>query len=87
LLEAEIDRRMVNDIVRESYPVAFGEALNFTLPEGAEGASVEAEMNGEPIVFPLGPDLFLSWAECNARFNGAQTRVYRCKLKPGYRFR
>jgi hypothetical protein len=86
LLEAEVDRLMVRDTGRESYPVTFGEALNFTLPVGAEGVFIEAEMNGTPIVFPLGPDLLLSWAECNTRVNNDRTRAYRCALKPGYRF-
>ena len=86
LLEAEVDRPMVRDTGRESYPVTFGEALNFTLPVGAEGVVIEAEMNGAPIVFPLGPDLLLSWANCNARLNRDQTKAYRCVLKPGYRF-
>ena len=86
LLEAEVARRMVSDVVRESYPETFGEALNFTLPVGAEGVCIEAEMNGAPIVFPLGPNLFLSWADCNARVNSDHTEVYRCELKPGYRF-
>jgi hypothetical protein len=44
-------------------------------------------LNGTAIVFPLGPNLFLSWADCNARVNADQTKVYRCELKPGYRFR
>ena len=86
LLEAEVARSMVSDVVRESYPVTFGEALNFTLPAGAEGVSLEAEMNGAPIVFPLGPNLILSWANCSASVNRDQTQVYRCELKPGYRF-
>ena len=41
---------------------------------------------GRSIIFPLGPSLFLSWANCNGRVNPDQTRVYRCELKPGYRF-
>jgi hypothetical protein len=41
---------------------------------------------GETIIFPLGPDLFLSWASCNSRMNPDHTSVYRCELKPGYRF-
>jgi hypothetical protein len=87
LLEAEVVHHMNSDMTRRSYPVTFGQALNFTLPAMAEGVSIEAEINGTGIVFPLGPDLFLSWAECNARVNRDQTRVYRCELKPGYRFR
>ena len=50
---------MVSDLVRESYPVIFGQTLNFSLPLLAEGPSIEAEINGDSIVFPLGPDLFL----------------------------
>ncbi len=86
LLEAEVDRATVNDAGRESYPVTFGEALNFTLPIGADGVFMEAEMNGTPVVFPLGPDLLLSWADCSARVNRDQTKAYQCVLKPGYRF-
>lgn len=86
LLEAEVIHPMVSDIVRKSYPVIFGPALNFTLPATAEGVSIEAEVNGQTIVFPLGPHLFLSWAECNIRVNNDQTKVYRCELKPGFRF-
>jgi hypothetical protein len=38
--------------------------------------------------FPLGPALFLSWATCTASTNGEdeKTTVYRCELKPGFRF-
>jgi hypothetical protein len=86
LLEAEVVHPMVSQIVHESYPVIFGEGLNFTLPSTAEGVSIEAELDGQMIVFPLGPELFLSWASCNARVNPDQTKVYRCDLKPGYRF-
>lgn len=87
LLEAEVVRPMESDMVRRSYPVTFGQALNFTLPFSAEGVSIEAEIGGEAIIFPLGPELYLSWAECNARINRDQTKVYRCELKPGYRFK
>jgi hypothetical protein len=86
LLEAEVIHPMVSDIVRKSYPVILGPVLNFTLPAAAEGVTIEAEINGHPIIFPLGPKLFLSWAECNTRVNNDQTRVYRCELKPGHRF-
>jgi len=86
LLEAEVVHPMVSQIVHESYPVIFGEGLNFTLPSTAEGISIEAELDGQMIIFPLGPELFLSWANCNARVNPDQTKVYRCDLKPGYRF-
>ncbi len=86
LLEAEVVHPMVSQIVHESYPVIFGEGLNFTLPSTAEGISIEAELDGQVIIFPLGPELFLSWASCNARVNPDQTKVYRCDLKPGYSF-
>jgi hypothetical protein len=65
LLEAEVVHPMTGDIVRESYPVIFGRALNFSLPPAAEGPSIEAEIDGEDIVFPLGPNLFLRWAACH----------------------
>jgi hypothetical protein len=86
LVEAEVFHPMISDLVRESYPVIFSPALNFTLPVSAQGVSIKAEMNGAPILYPLGPALYLSWAECNARTNPDQTRVYRCELRPGYRF-
>ena len=58
----------------------------FTLPAAAEGLSLEAELNGDAIVFPLGPTLFLSWANCQSFVNKDQSKLYRCELKPGYRF-
>ena len=87
LVEAEVVHPMVSDLVRESYPVIFGRALNFSLPLLAEGPSIEAEINGELIVFPLGPDLYLNWADCHVRVDKDQARAYRCELKPGYRFK
>jgi hypothetical protein len=86
LLEAEVFRPMVADMVRTSHPVIFGQALNFTVPGAAEGISIQAEINGDTITFPFGPNLYLSWADCNARVNRDQTKVYRCELKPGYKF-
>ncbi len=86
LVEAEVVHPMTTDVVRNSYPVIFGDALNFTLPPAAEGVSIQAELNGETVIFPLGPALILSWADCNARTNPDQTRVYRCELKPGYKW-
>jgi hypothetical protein len=91
LLEAEVVRPMTSDMVRESYPVIFGRAMNFSLPASAEGPSIEAEVAGDPIVFPLGPDLFLRWADCQMVVDKDkdrdQSRNYRCELKPGYQFR
>ncbi len=86
LVEAEVTDTMVNDMVRHSYPVIFGSSMSFTLPPGAQGPSIEAELDGANIVFPLGPKLILSWANCAVEFSPDQTRLYRCKLKPEYRF-
>jgi len=86
LMEAEVFHPMAAEIVHESYPVIFGPTLNFTLPADAEGISIAADLNRETIIFPLGPNLFLSWATCNARVNPDRTKVYRCELKPGFRF-
>lgn len=88
LLEAEVFHTAIVSRVRQLYPVVFGRALNFTLPPTAEGVSLEAEVDGTQMVFPLGPDLYLSWATCAARTSsGAEnSTVYQCELKPGYRF-
>ncbi len=88
LLEAEVFRKSINSSVRESYPVIFGRTLNFVLPATQEGVSIEADIDGTPIVFPLGPEMYLSWAACNARssHDAASSTVYRCELKPGFRF-
>jgi hypothetical protein len=87
LLEAEVVHPMTSDIVRETYPVIFGRALNFSLPASAEGPSITAEVDGEPIVFPLGPDLILRWADCQMQGDKDQSKNYRCELKRGYQFR
>lgn len=88
LLEAEVFRKSLSSSVRVSYPVIFGRTLNFVLPGSQEGASIEAELDGTPMVFPLGPELYLSWASCSARpsRDNANSNVFRCELKPGYRF-
>jgi hypothetical protein len=87
LVESEVVHPMTNNLVRETYPVIFGRALNFSLPLTAEGPSVEAELGGEAIVFPLGPDLLLRWADCHVATDKDESRKYRCELKPGYQFR
>lgn len=87
LAEAEVVHPMTSDMVRETYPVIFGRALNFSLPASAEGPSIEAEVQGDPIVFPLGPDLYLRWADCHMVIDRDQSKNYRCELKPGYQFR
>jgi hypothetical protein len=87
LVEAEVVHPMTSNLVRETYPVIFGRAMNFSLPATAEGPSIEADVVGEPIVFPLGPDLFLRWADCQVGVDRDQSKNYRCELKPGYQFR
>jgi hypothetical protein len=88
LMEAEVYHSAINSNVRQLYPVIFGRTLNFTLPPTQEGVSLEAEIDGSPMVFPLGPALNLSWAICTVRTDTEKekTTVYGCELKPGYRF-
>jgi hypothetical protein len=86
LLEAEVFRPMISQMEHWSYPVIFGEGLSFTLPSAAESVSIEADLDGQTIIFPLGPTLFLSWATCDAGANVEKGRIYRCTPKPGYRF-
>jgi hypothetical protein len=86
VLEAEVFRPMISQAEHWSYPVIFGDALSFTLPPSAESVSIEAELDAQTIIFPLGPSLFLSWASCDAGVNPDRGRVYRCTPKPGYHF-
>src|SRR5271170_6532885 len=88
LMEAEVYHTSINSNVRELYPVIFGRTLNFTLPPTQEGVSLEADIDGSSMVFPLGPGLYLSWATCAVRTDQEKekTTVYRCELKPEYRF-
>ena len=79
-------RSMVSEIAHESRPVLFGRALDFTLPPSAEGVCIEADMDGQTIIFPLGPALLLSWANCDVTANRDQSKLYRCTLKAGYEF-
>jgi hypothetical protein len=60
--------------------------MNFALPEGSEGLSIEATLNGQEIVFPVGPDSLLSWATCGVETPAGGNRFYRCQLKPEYAF-
>lgn len=85
LLEAEVFRPMVSQREHWSYPVIFGDGLSFTLPAEAQSVSIEADLAGQTIIFPLGPLLRLSWANCDS---GGQNRVrvYQCALKPGFQF-
>ena len=87
LVEANVVRPVVSDQLTNSYPMNLGQALNFSLPALAEGTTIEADVNGDPIVFPLGPALCLPWAECEERTDADQSKAYHCQLKPGYRLR
>ncbi len=86
LLEAEVFHPMETQSEYWSYPVIFGEQLSFTLPSAAESVSIEADLDGQTIVFPLGPSLLLSWATCTTAASPDHGRVYGCALKPSYRF-
>jgi hypothetical protein len=87
LIQAEVVRPITSESVRRSYPVIFDRTLNFSLPGTAEGVCLEAEINGTPIVFPLGPAMTLSWADCHEQAEPENNRIYRCELRPGYEFR
>ena len=86
LVEAQVVRTTPTVHVRQFYPVIFGRTMNFTLPADSEGSSIEASLNKDDIVFPLGPDLKLSWAACSAKLDSDRSQLIRCELKPGYRF-
>ncbi len=75
LFQAEVFRPQISDIVRMTYPIILGTSLNFTLPPTADGPSVEAELNGENIIFPLGPIPILSWADCNVSVSRDQAQI------------
>ena len=87
LLQAEVFRSEINNVVQSAYPVILGTGLVFTMPAAAEGTTIEAEVNGVNTVFPLGPQPNLSWADCDLRDGVNQTKVLRCELKAGYQFR
>ncbi|MGH9604451.1 MAG: hypothetical protein ACRD3N_02010 [Terracidiphilus sp.] len=88
LVEAEVFQQTIASGMRESYPVIYGRDLHFTLPPTAEGPSIEAEIGNTPMVFPLGGDLYMSWAICNSRTSpqSENSTVYQCVLKTGFRF-
>jgi hypothetical protein len=88
LLEAEVFRTAIASSMRLSFPVIYDRALTFTLPESQEGVSILADIDSQPMVFPLGPEMNLSWAACTSTTTGdaKKSTVVRCELKPGYRF-
>jgi hypothetical protein len=85
LVEAEVTRTMTADTVRQAYPFMIGDTMTFALPAESQGPSIVADLNGEQIVFPLGPALLLTWATCSVEVAPAN-KIYRCELKPGYQF-
>lgn len=87
VLQAEVFRVQVYDLVRQYYPTIIGRTLNFSLPAGASGLTIEAEVNGLDIQFALGPQPILSWADCKVSQNRDSISAYRCELKPWCRFR
>ncbi len=86
LVEADVVRTMSTNSVRTSYPFVLEDTMNFALPPNSEGPAIEAELNGQFIVFPLGPDALLSWATCNVESSQDGNHIFRCRLKPGYEF-
>ncbi len=88
LVEAEVYHTSFSSAVHHLFPVLFGRTLNFTLPSNEEGVSLEAELNGTMMVFPLGPEGDLSWASCVVRESDSSNpmHVYHCELKPGFSF-
>jgi len=87
LVEADVVHSMLSDTIRQAYPSIFGRTMTFTLPPTGQGPSIEAEVNGLAIVFPLGPNLSLSWASCSVQVPSDHPKLYSCELRPGYRFR
>jgi hypothetical protein len=85
-VEAEVFHPMVTQMEHWSYPAIFGDGMSFTLPASAQSVSIQADLNGQMIIFPLGPNLTLSWASCDGETNPDKGRVYRCKLKQGFAF-
>jgi hypothetical protein len=85
LVEAEVIRTMVTDAVQYVYPFIVGSTMNFALPSGSEGPSIEADLDGQYVVFPLGPLLNLAWASCTVEVSQQGNKNFRCQLKPGYR--
>lgn len=86
LVEADVTRTMLTERIRQTFPFIVGQTMSFALPPTARGPSVEADFGGQHIVFPLGPALILSWATCNVEVSTDGNKIFRCQLKPGYRF-
>jgi hypothetical protein len=87
LFEAEVFRSMRSESTRVSYPVIFGPTLHFSVPADAEGVYIEADIDRDSIVFPLGPEPRLSWASCAETTSADGSKSYQCKLNPGFSFK
>jgi hypothetical protein len=87
LMQAEAVRNVLSESVRKTYPVIFDHTMSFSIPGSAQGTCIEAELDGNPIVFPIDPDLSLSWVQCDAQPDAEGSKLFRCDLKPGYVFR
>ena len=85
LVEAEVTRDMPSDAIREAYPAIYGRSMSFTLPSTAEGPSLETELDGVDVVFPLGPALDLSWADCTLQIGRGSNQALSLRAKAGIR--
>jgi hypothetical protein len=86
VLESEVFRSQLTDLTENLHPILLGRSLNFTLPAAAQGTSIQADVDGMEVVYPLGPKALLSWATCEVRIGTDRNRTFRCALKPGYAF-
>ncbi|HEY7791058.1 MAG TPA: carboxypeptidase-like regulatory domain-containing protein [Vicinamibacterales bacterium] len=87
LLQGEVVLAEMADVVQKAYPIIFDQEMNFSLPAAAKGPSLEATLNGIPIIFPLPPNPDLVWTACKVSEEAGGTKQYRCALRPGYQFR
>lgn len=87
VLQAEVFHVQVYDLVRQYYPTIIGRTVNFSLPPGASGLTVQAEVDGTDIDFPIGPRPILSWADCRVSTGRDHVSAYRCDLKPWCRLK
>ena len=87
LVEADVTRTMVTEAIQYAYPFIVGPSMSFALPAGSEGPSIEADVNGQYVVFPLGPPLLLPWANCSVEDSQPSNRIFRCQVKAGYGMR
>ena len=77
-------KRTYKDIKQKTYRVLF--ELD---PDGGTSSELRLllQVDGKPIIFPIVPNLSLSWTTCEAQNEPGNSTLYRCELKPGYVFR